>query len=115
MRVGDIEIPTDAQGEIRVRYSHSEPRRFIPAWTLLAERPCHLLIESGGSGGAHAYWKLAEPLAATRLAPGTGEVIEPIEQANFDTYPLLTIAEMPNVRSIVLSSDRPPQGFGESR
>jgi hypothetical protein len=47
-----------------------------------AERPCHLLIESGGSGGAHAHWKLAEPLAATQVKPTTGEVIEPIEQAN---------------------------------
>ncbi len=35
------------------------------------------------------------------------------EQGNFGTYPLLTIAEMPHVRSIVLASDRPPQGFGE--
>jgi hypothetical protein len=55
----------------------------LPAlWALLAERPCHLLIESGGSGGAHAYWKLAEPLAAARVEPTTGEVTEPIEQAN---------------------------------
>jgi isoquinoline 1-oxidoreductase beta subunit len=35
------------------------------------------------------------------------------EQANFDSYPLLTIADMPDVQSIVLPSDRPPQGFGE--
>jgi isoquinoline 1-oxidoreductase beta subunit len=35
------------------------------------------------------------------------------EQANFDGYRLLTMAEMPNVRSIVLPSERPPQGFGE--
>ena len=47
-----------------------------------AERPCHLLIESGGSGGAHAYWKLAEPLAATQVEPVTDEVVEPIEQAH---------------------------------
>jgi hypothetical protein len=59
-----------------------EPGELPALWALLAERPCHLLIESGGSGGAHAYWKLAEPLAATRLQPGTGEVVEPIEQAN---------------------------------
>jgi hypothetical protein len=59
-----------------------EPGELPALWALLAERPCHLLIESGGSGGAHAYWKLAEPLAATRVDPGTGEVIEPIEQAN---------------------------------
>ena len=38
----------------------------LPAlWALLAERPCHLLIESGGSGGVHAYWKLDAPLPAT--------------------------------------------------
>ena len=47
-----------------------EPGELPALWALLAERPCHLLIESGGSGGAHAYWKLAEPLAATRLEPG---------------------------------------------
>jgi hypothetical protein len=59
-----------------------EPGELPALWALLAERPCHLLIESGGSGGAHAYWKLAEPLAATRIEPGTGEVVEPIEQAH---------------------------------
>jgi hypothetical protein len=49
----------------------------LPAlWAFLAERPCHLLIESGGSGGVHAYWKLAEPLPAARGAE------EPIERAN---------------------------------
>src|SRR3954447_9426088 len=59
-----------------------EPGELPALWALLAERPCHLLIESGGSGGAHAYWKLAEPLAATRVEAETGEVLEPIEQAN---------------------------------
>ena len=44
------------------------PGRLHALWALLAERPCHLLIESGGSGGVHAYWKLAEPLPATRIA-----------------------------------------------
>ena len=37
----------------------TEPGELPALWALLAERPCHLLIESGGSGGAHAYWKLA--------------------------------------------------------
>jgi hypothetical protein len=55
----------------------------LPAlWALLAERPCHLLIESGGSGGAHAYWKLAPPLGAAGPEPATGEAAEPIEQAH---------------------------------
>ena len=49
----------------------------------LAERPCHLLIESGGSGGVHAYWQLAEPLPATRPDSRSGEqVVEPIERAH---------------------------------
>ena len=51
-------------------------------WAFLAERPCHLLVESGGSGGVHAYWKLAEPLAATAIDARSGELVEPIERAN---------------------------------
>jgi hypothetical protein len=51
-------------------------------WAFLAERPCHLLIESGGSGGAHAYWKLAEPLPAMETSRRTGELVEPIERAH---------------------------------
>src|SRR5262249_21767376 len=36
IKVGDLEIPTDAQGDLRVRYTRSEPRRFVPAWKVLA-------------------------------------------------------------------------------
>ena len=37
----------------------------LPAlWAFLAERPCHLLVESS-AGHAHAYWKLDRPLPAT--------------------------------------------------
>jgi len=35
IKVGDYEIPTDAQGALRVNFTRSEPRRFIPAWKLL--------------------------------------------------------------------------------
>jgi hypothetical protein len=59
-----------------------QPGQLHALWAFLAERPCHLLIESGGSGGAHAYWRLAEPLQATRVIEGTGELIEPIERAH---------------------------------
>jgi hypothetical protein len=59
-----------------------QPGRLHALWAFLAERPCHLLVESGGSGGVHAYWKLAEPLAATRVIEPTDEVLEPIERAN---------------------------------
>ena len=41
----------------------------LPAlWGLLVERPCHLLVESAGSGGMHAYWQLAEALPGTDVA-----------------------------------------------
>jgi hypothetical protein len=59
-----------------------QPEQLGALWSFLAERPCHLLIESGGSGGAHAYWKLAKPLPARRVVEATGGVIEPIERAN---------------------------------
>jgi hypothetical protein len=55
----------------------------LPAlWALLAARPCHLLIESGGSGGAHAYWKLDRALPATQDLDGNGDAAEPIERAH---------------------------------
>src|SRR5262245_60820073 len=34
-KVGEIEIPTDAHGELRVRYGRSDTRRLIPAWKVL--------------------------------------------------------------------------------
>ena len=54
----------------------------LPAlWAFLAERPCHLLVESS-AGRAHAYWKLDRPLPATRVIESTGELVEPIERAH---------------------------------
>ena len=52
------------------------PDRLEVLWQLLAERPCHLLVESAGSGGVHAYWHLSQALPAKE-----GER-EPIERAN---------------------------------
>jgi adenylate cyclase len=36
IKVGDLEIPTDSQAEIRVHYTRTEPRRFVSAWKVLA-------------------------------------------------------------------------------
>jgi hypothetical protein len=58
-----------------------EPDGLPALWAFLAERPCHLLVESS-SGHAHAYWKLEEPLSATRVIGSTGELVEPIERAH---------------------------------
>ena len=58
------------------------PEQLPALWALLAERPCHLLIESAGSGGMHAYWKLDRQLDAVRVNGSTAETIEVIERAN---------------------------------
>jgi hypothetical protein len=59
------------------------PEQLPALWALLAERPCHLLIETaGGSGRVHAYWKLDRPLEAVRVNERTHGAIEVIERAN---------------------------------
>ena len=58
-----------------------QPGQLPALWALLAERPCHLLVETAGSGGVHAYWQLDQPLEATHAAK-TGELVEPIERAH---------------------------------
>lgn len=47
---------------------------------LLERKPAHLLVESAGSGGVHAYWRLAEPLPARQIRCPDGRVIvNPLE------------------------------------
>ena len=71
-----------AVGETRFLWVDvDEPDRLPALWALLAERPCHLLVESS-AGRAHAYWKLDRPLPATRVIETTGELVEPIERAH---------------------------------
>jgi hypothetical protein len=57
------------------------PDQLDALWALLAERPCQLLIASGGSGGVHAYWQLDRPLPARHVTP-SGAELEPIERAH---------------------------------
>jgi hypothetical protein len=59
-----------------------QPGQLPALWAFLADQPCHLLIETGGSGGAHAYWQLDQPLEATHRVTETGELLEPIERAH---------------------------------
>ena len=79
-----------------------QPGQLPALWAFLAERPCHLLIESGGSGGVHAYWKLAEPLPATRIDEDTGELVEPIERAHLRIIHGLGVGDdgKPNVADV---------------
>src|SRR4051794_11122055 len=57
----------------------ARPDRLDALWSLLAQRPCHLLVESGGSGGADADWKLDAPLRS-RITGPDGSSAEPIER-----------------------------------
>ena len=47
---------------------------------MLERKPAHLLIESAGSGGMHAYWRLAEPLPAREIrCPDGRAILNPLE------------------------------------
>ena len=35
VKIGDFEIPTSADAEFRIHFTPTEPRRFVPAWTVL--------------------------------------------------------------------------------
>jgi len=37
VKIGGLEIPTSADAEFRIRFTATEPRRFIPAWTVLTD------------------------------------------------------------------------------
>ena len=69
------------------------PGQLHRLWAFLAERPCHMLIASGGSGGCHAYFRLTEPLPATRVLSDTGELVEPIERAHLRIIHRLGVGE----------------------
>jgi hypothetical protein len=69
------------------------PGQLHALWAFLAERPCHVLIESGGSGGCHAYFRLSAPLPATRMVSATGELVEPIERAHLRIIHRLGVGE----------------------
>jgi len=58
------------------------PGQLHRLWALLAKRPCHLLVATGGSGGVHAYWRLADRLPGTRVLESSGDLVEPIETAH---------------------------------
>lgn len=47
---------------------------------LLERKPAHLLVESAGSGGMHAYWRVTEPIAARKIRTPDGRlVVNPLE------------------------------------
>lgn len=47
---------------------------------LLERKPAHLLVETAGSGGLHAYWRLIEPLPARQIRCPEGRIItNPLE------------------------------------
>jgi hypothetical protein len=59
-----------------------QPEELPTLWAFLQQCPAHLVVESGGSGGAHAYWRLSRALQARTVPEGSGETVEWIERAN---------------------------------
>jgi adenylate cyclase len=72
VRVGAFAIETDARGAVHVRFSHHEPRRFVPAWRVLAGEVPRDEIEGRvifvGTSAAGLLDQRATPLDAS--APG---------------------------------------------
>jgi hypothetical protein len=52
-----------------------DPAQLPRLYELHAQRPAHLIIESGGSGGRHAYWKLDQPLPAITVTTTDGHAV----------------------------------------
>jgi len=62
---------------------------------LLQRKPAHLLIESAGSGGMHAYWRLARRLPASKIRCEDGRIIvNPLEVREKDTRRLVGYREL---------------------
>lgn len=45
VRIGEFEVPTDAQGKIWVHYTEHKPERYIPAWKILDDSFDKSLVE----------------------------------------------------------------------
>lgn len=83
VKVGDAEIPTQADGSVRIRYAGSQPGRLIPAWKVLAGEVERDEIEGrivlvGSSAAALADIR-ATPLSGA--APGVEVHAELLEHA----------------------------------
>jgi hypothetical protein len=62
---------------------------------LLQSKPAQLLIESAGSGGMHAYWRLTRRLAASKIRCDAGRIIEnPLEVREKGTQRLVGYREL---------------------
>lgn len=59
-----------------------EPAYLPRLYAFLLQFPAHLRVASGGSGGEHAYWRLAEPQPSRAFDAETGAEIEWIERAH---------------------------------
>jgi adenylate cyclase len=82
VRIGDLEVPTEADGQMWIRFTRSDPRRFIPAWKLLAGEAERDSIDGNivliGTSAAGLHDRQATPLEAS--VPGVEVHAQGIEQ-----------------------------------
>lgn len=82
VRIGALTVPTDAEGQMWLQFTKSEPRRFIPAWTILSGTFDKAEVEGKiilvGTSAAGLFDLRTTPLDAS--APGVEIHAQAIEQ-----------------------------------
>lgn len=82
VKIGDLEVPTERDGQMWIRFTRSDPARFIPAWQLLAGEAPRKSIDGNivliGTSAAGLHDRQATPLEAS--IPGVEIHAQAIEQ-----------------------------------
>ncbi len=82
VKVGTVVVPTQSAGDIRIHFTRSEPRRYLPAWQLFADDSARAGLEGKivlvGSSAATLNDIIATPLSPSM--PGVEVIAQMIEQ-----------------------------------
>ncbi len=88
LKVGDFEVPTEADGQMWVRFTPHEPKRFLPAWKILDGKIAKAELEGRiiliGTSAAGLLDLRATPLDAS--VPGVELHAQAIEQIVEDAF-----------------------------
>ena len=134
IRVGDFEIPTEANGQMWIRFTPQSPGRYLPAWKVLNgeigedeiachggdETPLRMTREPGGSGDAEVARAYAALLVRTDAGrkyvdPGRARTRSPAASSWSARAPrVFSILERPRSRPRCRESNFMPRPWSRS-